>query len=1227
MFNHLLKVGPVDVDTSIRCQGEKRHAFRFPLWAFPLIVLIFSCVFGNQNLGAQVNTADVVGTVADPTGAVVPGAKVKILNIDTGIVRSATSNSKGEYLFTLLQVGTYQVSVEAPGFEKFVASSIALSAGDRARVDATMKVGAASETVAVDASSAPALETDSSAIGSLVPNQTVMDLPLDQRNLTALVRLSAGITAVDVGNAVGFTSRAEDSRSQTAYTANGQGSNTNTNLLDGGDNNERLYGIIGVRPSMDAVQEVKVLTNLYSAEVGRTAGGAVDVITKSGTNKFHGSLYDYLRNNVLDSKTLANQKVPELRQNQFGGSLGGRILKDKTFFFGDYEGFRQVSGMSYTSLVPTALQKSGDFSELASAGDLCEGESNAGPHGPPPPMWLPRSSSTAQAPSPDQPPPPACWLAGLSSPTLAGMTLDTVGQNLLKLFPAPNVNLDWATAVADTFNYTSIPNSTQDSGTYDVRIDHNFNQKNTLIGHYTINNIATTTPSAFPAVIFGSQTVYGGGGQVASQRVQKLTADYLHIYRPELLLELKASYLRYSNNVMPLNGMGSSDALGWPCNDVSCINSSIGGASNGLPNIQNNTSLSYAITANGNNASGVLGDLTSLPLHNIDNTFQYTGSLTWSHGRHAIKIGLSSIRRQVLYQQAGNATMGAFSFNGTVTGNFIADLLLGAAATEARGTELVAQHLRTWEPSTYVQDDWRFNRWLTFNLGVRYEIYTPFTEVNGYMANFDPVSEMIVSPDLLGAQHTGKADGLSTTFTNIAPRIGFAASLGHGTVLRGGFGMTYFTAPSSVSVGNAPPFMGNQGCGVQGSMQPAVCTAPFAFTNPNDIPLALPGYGQLSAGLNAPSFAASLALAQDQSSYTRLHLMVPGMNMVTPYLEQWSLQLEKQIGANVLTLGYVGNAGRHLPVTANMNQPITYADQQANNYPFPEINGANIGMTSTVGTSSYNAMQLVYSRRLSQGLTTNVNYTWSHNLGLGDAGGVGLPSMLECPRYGCQVDNPSTGTPKVVGPTVDWGNASTDIRQRVGVMTSYRMPFGNSLKGPMGVIAKGWSVSGSGNWQTGTDFSAGENTMLLGAMGIRPNQIGNPYKAGPVTGSDPTMTCPDKLGAQASDGKRYGFNPCAFVATANTAADPNGSEYFGDEARNSLFGPHTWTMNAAAFKDFPIREDMRLSFRAESFNLTNTTNDTNPSSQYQTGATSTFGVIARTTSTGRQFQFALRLTF
>jgi len=1187
------------------------------------------------SLQAQVNAAAIVGTVTDPSGAVVPNATVTIKNVNTGIARTAPTNTTGEYLFTYLQVGTYQVTVEASGFRTFVVKNMTISAGDRARVDAALQVGAADEVVSVSAESAPALDTDHSTIGSLIPDQILKDMPLNGRNITDLVRLVPGVNqGAQAGMVVGYGVRTEDSRPYSAYVANGQQSDSNNNMIDGGDNNEALYGIVGVRPSLDAIQEVKVQTNLYSAEVGRTAGGVIDVITKSGTNGFHGSAYEFLRNDVFDSRLLPEEVQPEkseLRQNQFGASLGGPIKKDKTFFFADYEGFRKVEGQKVTALVPDALQRTGDFSEL-SDNDICTG-ATGGPPGPPGPGGGPAN----------------CLLSilrsqGINSLADAGIThFDPIAEKLISLYPMPNVNTTWAEARAAGYNYVAQPKLTQYSTTLDGRIDHHFSQSDSLSGHYTFNDYETTTPTIYPGVTIDSTTYFGGAGQVAKQRVQRFTLDELHMFRPNLLLDLKASYMRYQNNVLMINPENAATDLGFPCDAISCINSTIGEANYGLPIIQDGSTIAFGTGASGGGGSGInLGDNNSIPFHTSNNTYQFSGALTWTRGSHAVRSGASLIRRQAFYMQSGNGTLGLITVDGSATGNYLTDLLIGTGAQIARGTENVAQNLRNWESSIYVQDDWRATPWLTLNLGLRWELITPWTDINGYMANFDMTSQLLVSPYMNGANHIGDTIGIKAEYHDFAPRVGFSASLKHDMVVRGGFGMTYFIQPSTGSQGYLPPFQNNLGCGnaKTGSMAGAPCTDAngygyFTFTNTNEFAglAALPGLGytQVAMGIMAPlDLPTETALIQaGRENYPGMILPI-SMDNVTPYLMQWSLQVQKQFGANVFTLGYVGNAGRHLHVGMNVNQHTTMADWVAAGgkgyLPLMPVR-THLQTNMTIGNSSYHALQAQFNRRYAKGITTNVSYTWAHNMALGLLQQMGPPSGVSCPRYGCQQDNPwDPFSPIIIDQNYDYGNSELDLRHRISIMASYELPFAKSQKGVLGAIAKGWSVAGNGFWQTGNPYSVNSNLMFPfnagPGGGMRASVIADPLKAGDVTLPNGT-TCvgPSALNTPVDyngyPGSVWAYNPCAFV-------NPSGP-YFGAQMRNQLFNPHAWSINGAMSKDFAITENYKLQFRAEGFNLTNTTNDAAPSTA--TVGSSQNGMVTRTGSTGRQFQFGLRFIF
>ena len=339
-----------------------------------LMCALLLCVSGVRS---QQNTADILGTVTDISGAVVPGATVTLTNTGTNVSQTTQSSGTGDYTFTLVQVGNYSIKVQAAGFKTYLAPSLSVSAGDRARMDAKMEVGTQTQTVEVQASSTPALQTETSNLSTLVTTQAVEDLPLNGRNIVKLIQLSPGISEGTTGGLLSGT-RPDDRRAVSSFTANGQDESINNNMVDGMDNNERVIGGNIARPSVDAIQEVNVVTNMYDASIGKTGGAIVDVITKSGTNNIHGSAYEFFRNKVLNTNPgyafPSNSKGgltlvppnPPYQQNQFGGSVGGPIRKNKTFFFADYEGFRQAYGLSglAASIVPTLCERGSTLAGL-----------------------------------------------------------------------------------------------------------------------------------------------------------------------------------------------------------------------------------------------------------------------------------------------------------------------------------------------------------------------------------------------------------------------------------------------------------------------------------------------------------------------------------------------------------------------------------------------------------------------------------------------------------------------------------------------------------------------------------------------------------------------------------------------------------------------------------------------------------------------------------------------
>lgn len=1146
----------------------REHLFRGPgrsLLGPMCLAIVAVCLLWTGTARAQVNTGDIVGTVTDAGGAVLPQATVTVTNVATGITTKAQTDDAGNYTLTLLQVGGYKVDIEVAGFKHFASKGLVIAAGDRARVDAHLEIGDTTQTVTVEAST-PALQSDSSTVGTLLTTQAVEDLPLNGRNIINLVTLSAGVTQ-GMQNSFSSGTRPDDRRPTSSFSANGSSDVVNNNMIDGMDNNERIIGTIGVRPSIDAIQEVKVQTSLYTAEVGRAAGAVVDLITKSGGNAFHGSIYEFLRNDILDARDFfAPASVgakPELRQNQFGGSVGGPIRKNRTFFFADYEAFRQIKGQTFSGQVPT----------LAEENSVTSGT--------------------------------GLDLTDIGGPVIPATSFDPVGLALFKMYPKPT------SSNVTGNNYTRSPGRTQFGTTYDGRVDHHFNERNNLWGRYSFNDFTTFTPTLLPAVngiypgdAYGPNFSFPG---TAKERQQAIAIDYVHTFNQNLVLELKTAYLRSAINSGALNqGSGVAEKLGFPCTASSCVDAPGVTGVSGIPMIlgkgsvyDNNPGDS---DGEGNSYVG-MGDSGYLPLLQYDNTFQYNASLTWVRGNHAFKFGATLIRRQAEIAQSSQGR-GAYGFGNTASkafctdtstcaGKVLGDIILGEAEWNYRSNQVEPPHLETWEPNGYMQDDWRVRPWLTLNYGIRYDVFTPFTEPHGHISNFDPETGLIVSPSLSGANHSNATAGIATDFSNFAPRLGFAATLRPGTVLRGGAGMTFFPMNYSgqAALSNAP-FTYTAFCGIAGNaVGGSLCVSPFSNTTE--------GYASLSGGEPIPSV--NTALATDTSNYPNEGVpAATATNFRSSYLEQYSLQLQQDLKGNVITIGYIGYLGRHMySNTMNFNQkpspsaPNPYASLYGN---------AAIDVISSEAIQRYNAFQAVLERRFSHGLSANANYTWSHNITNASPQEDGSSTHGDCVQGPCIEDNPGGSTITVRNfSTYDLGNSDLDTRHHISVAITYELPFGEHSKGLVASVIKHWSANLSGSWISGNPFTVLDNSNVTGIPGItgRPNKIGNPKLSNP----SPT---------------KGWYNAKAFaVQTTGT---------LGNAGRNQVYGPPQRDFDFSIFKTFPVSNVARLQFRAETFNISNTPNFAAPGSTLGTGTT------AICTSTNpllapRQYQFALKLLF
>jgi hypothetical protein len=1200
-----------------------------------------------------------VGTVTDASGAIVPGATVTLTNTGTNVSQTTQTTSGGDYVFDLLQVGTYLVKVEAKGFKTFAAPNINLSSGDRARVDAKMEVGDVTQTVEVSGTAAPALQTDTSTIGSLVPAESVEDLPLNARNIIKLVQLSPGATEGQPGS-IAAGNRPDDRRLTDALSVNGQDDSTNQNMIDGFDNNTRIIGTIGVRPSIDAIQEVNITTNKYDASVGRTGGGVVDVVTKAGTNSIHGSAFEFIRNKVLNgnpnynfNEMLALQAIkagllttdphsvpaanPAFRQNQYGGSVGGPIIKDKTFFFVDYEGFAYATGLNaalYT--VPTLCEK---------GKAVCpDGKMQVGDFSDNPAVSLPGTPPTSPGGKWGGGSTALCSAAQYGTSACPYVVIPTANQTPLGLaffnmYPLPNTG---APGVVSS-NYTSAPVKIQNSKTIDGRIDEHFSDKDTIFGHITYNGETTLNPNGFPNVTINPTT----GGLVApgtsgglnivpvvtsyagpnNEDQYFFAVSHVHVFSPTLLLNLKVGVMRSQILSFPANqGTEISNKLGMPCTAIACVDytgaASLVGASglvhDSVRDINSGTSYT------------TIGDTTFIPLGYWDTSFQYFAALTWNKGSHSVRYGLGLIRRRAGVAQS-NAPQGSFTFNGSYTGQAMGDLLEDLATAQSRNNALVQEGFRSWEPSGYIQDDWRARPWLTLNLGVRYDIFTPYTEVHGRITNYDPYTGLLVGPSLPGSQQTGPSDMVPTPYSDIAPRVGFAATLWHNFVLRGGGGITFMpqnyesqyyfqNAPfdfssscaiqnngnTALSCGGAQ--FGNAPAGAFGTTATAIYGTPTTGSTKNSSTLGQTGGSSFSLGLPVPVL--NTALATTQAGYAGTTIQAVPPNLKEAYLEQFNMQLQKQFGANVVTVGYVGELGRHLADFLNgaVNQNVAANPYQANlgnaGLPmsiggatndgfgtlagYPYLATANVGETANTGTSSYNGLQASFIRRFNKGLTVNINYTWSHTLNNFLGTTACTESMFAAPAP-CWVDEANgTGPSLVNGASNDacsaegasvcknyygwqqyaWGNAPNDVQDRVAWGVDYALPFGSSMRGIEAGFIKGWSTNLSGSWQTGLPFTP--TGTLNNAV------ISNGYL---------DQTC---SGKNANHSLLDWFNYNCFInPTPGT---------LGDERLGSLFGPHQRRLDFSIFKEFQATERVRLQFRTEVFNLFNETNYGQPSS-------------------------------
>ena len=1162
-----------------QCSSSLRSMILRSLLLFTfLVATTISPAFG------QLTTADILGTVTDATGAVIPNATVVLTNTGTNEKRTTTSNSSGDYTFSLLPVGHYSLSIKASGFQASITNDLAVEAGDRARNDVHLQTGSESEVIEVTATT-PLLQADSATVSSTVTAQAVQDLPLNGRNFVQLVSLVPGANEGQ-GNGLSSGGRPDDRRTNAAgLSINGQDESLNNWVVDGVDDNERIIGTIGIKPNVEGIQEITVQTNSYAAEAGRTAGGVINIITASGSNQFHGSAYEYFRNDIFDGRSYfqTTGNKPELRQNQYGGSVSGPVFRDRTFFHFDYEGLRQVIGVTDTGTVPT-LAEYDDINSL---------------NGGSPQALLSTENGTAQA-------------------YANGTPINSLTLNYLKLFPAPtNSNL--------TSNFTISPSKTQTYNTYGARVDHRINDANQVFVRFSYNNVKTFTPPNFGTVngvqISGGRYNFDGP---ATNVAQQWVVGYTHIFNPSLIADLRAGYTRINNLSLPLNyGKGvDQSVIGFPASQTSF------------------SPFADSLTPVSIGPFGDIGDGAYVPLQDIDNTFQYNGTVSWTKGNHSFKFGAGLIRRQARNVQSASA-VGAYGFNLTTDSdpdqltqqnNQLASALLGGFNNQSRNFNISAPDYRAWEPSVFAQDSWKITPQLTLLLGLRYDVYTPFTEAHNHISNFDfyealnstTTAGVASALKIAGVNGVSDTAGLPTNYNNVAPRVGFSYSITPTTVLRGGYGLSYFPGnyTSNGDLKNAP-FTSVYAPSCQSSIAVALEKSVNggvlpAGQNPDCASQGQPGTINEGIPVPAPPSAAQLA---DLSTIPGLGFVAEATNFKSALIQQFNLQVERQFGANVLTIGYVGNIAQHLPESINnINQPLPFnpiTNSGGATRPLGTLlkNLSGVSYLATEGISNYSALQTSIQRRFTKGLAIDANYTWAKALsdisGFSEQGDQGwsnsLPTNIRATEYGTSEDQ---------------------IHNRFALSLNYQLQYGKQFTGIKKALVSGWQTNMISVWQTGKPFSIVESG----------SGADNP------TGDDP-----------ANPTKRFGFSNRAVPQNSGGSDRPNTignthishkslTEYFntaafapqalgtiGNTQRNSMVGPNFRHVDLSLFKNFPVTERVNLQFRVESFNISNTPNFfiANNNSGNQSFGNAAFGTISATDPnyTPREYQFVLKVQF
>lgn len=1143
-------------------------------------------------LFAQLSTASLNGVVHDPSGAVLTGASVILRNVETAVERTTVSNNSGNYVFLDVNPGRYTLQVKAGGFSEKRISEFVLGVNQTATIDVALTVGSENQAVTVEAS-AEQLQVSNADLGTVIATKQVNDLPLNGRNFTQLLALTPGVAPISVaqnamgGRPGGFGAPISVGSSFTFPAINGQTNRSNFFLMDGLNNFGSFQSTYSVPPIIDAIQEFKVVSHTDSAEFGGVLGGVVNVVTKSGNNDLHGSLWEYVRNNAFDSRPAflsPTAKTPGFRQNQFGASVGGPVWiprlyngRNKTFFFFAYQGLRYNQDASTLLLVPTAAQLAGDLSSFPSQIYNPFTTTSTGQRAPFPGNKIPsnlidsRMVAYAQAVFP---------AAGPYNPATNSNAIDTTPE-------------------------------TQTQNEYNVRIDQNFGQKNTAFFRYSAINSIVSSSGGLPGLV-KSEPIPG----------RDWGGSYVHIFNPSLILQLQYARVTNSDNVTQLFTHLNAATLNSKVGFADTFASGFAGAKGG-PLIPSLAISGYA--------SG--GDNVELVPRATD-THQVAGTLTKIFGRHTAIFGggftSNGWESPISYASvsfAGGETGNPLNPNepGDPLASFLLNVPDGANRRNVHEVDRFGG-LMSW----YLQDSWKATPRLTINAGLRYDLtfippygtnatigqeggietgdvnfsdgtyivqklpppcstrgFAPcipniMLDASGNAVSCDPTTQTCLPPGTLPPHVVvdPRTKIAHNDSKNFGPRLGVAYRLGDKTVVRAAFGIVYdnwaAVTQMSQNIEGAWPDIGQQiANNLNGPTGPPTITAQNPFSTTGAFP--------------APTPFNQVAWFYDP-------------HIKNPYSQQWNFGVERQLNTSTtIDLNYVGSGSRRTNVGGYYNTDLTPgASESPSRRPYPYI--APTFYDRSVGSASYNAFQFEMKKRYTNGLFYQVSYTYSKSLDEGSSGWFGVEGQSLTDPYNIKTSR---------------GPSGFDLTHTLSVSMLYQVPVGKGKRLSTGNSAFDYVL---GNWQINNLFSARSGTpfnVYYGASDIAGtgNVAWAQYERANLVGDPQSGSCPS--GTKVKTATCY-FNTGAFAVPALGT--------FGDSGRDAFRSAPYWDLTSSVFRQFPLwAEDRRLEFRAEAFNLFNTVIFGQPGNDISNPAA--FGKVTSAGNSARQLQFSLKFIY